>query len=713
MRKTKNLDAFNRALTYLRTITAISGQKGHAATYHAACCAAEGFGLNESELRGVMQQWNVSNASPPWSERELDHKIREALKAKASSTRIGYLLQETQERTVYRPVIEGHTPRPRVESPNFKGVPIVWDGNPMGVSAFLKAAFQPGELVSLVAAQPVPEDPQYDMPKHGGTTVPLERLLELAERNGDSLESYFHAHTANEFKGLYGTYIRVNPMKRDGMKDADVTAYRHALVEFDAMDQDEQVAKMSASGAPITALIHSGGKSIHAWVRVDAKDAGEYARRVEQLYRLFPGVDTSNRNPSRFARLPGVRRRGSVQKLLALGMGAASWGAWNPPNAVEVEAGQDWSPDSLRRFKTDEDPTTLLGKRWLCKGGSCLWVGSSGIGKSSLVMQAMYSWALGRPFFGITPTRPLKTVLIQAENDYGDCAEEVQGIEAGLGISEEHHETIRKNIVLRREVCKTGIEFSNYCREQIKEHKPDQICLDPLLAYFGKDINSQEDCSWFFRTLLAPISEETGIVWHVVHHTPKPSKDGRAHNSWALSDFAYIGGGSAELTNWSRAVVYLKAEKKGGFRLLLPKRGTRAGLSNQDGTPAGVELRIDWAKDKILWEYSQRPEEPKEEKKGSKYRTKKKDQQAAQDTPVREANGANPPTTEPQPEVLAAASLTGVPTFTDQFRVVYAKHDGNARKVCAEMHIGVKKFYKIREQLLPTLPLTTADTEEL
>lgn len=690
------MSPFDRAQTYLRTITAIAGQKGHAATYHAACCAAEGFALNESEVRTVMQQWNVSNASPPWSERELEHKISEALKAKASSNRVGYLLQEEQARTIYRPVIAGHTPKPRpahVESP----------AQELGVCAFLRAAFQPGDVVSLVAAVPQPEDPQYDMPKHGGTTVPVEKLIELAERNGDSLETYFHAHTANEFKGLYGTYVRINPMKRDGTKDVDVTAYRHALVEFDAMAQDEQIAKLKASGAPITALIHSGGKSIHAWVKVDAKDAKEYALRVEHLYKLFPGVDTNNRNPSRFARLPGVRRRGNEQKLLALNLGAPSWAAWSQPSIVEVQSGQSWTPSAIRQFKIEDDPTTLLGKRWLCKGGSCLWVGSSGIGKSSLAVQAMYSWALGRPFFGIAPRRPLKSVLIQAENDYGDCAEEVQGIEAGLNLAEADYDLIDKNIVLRREVCKTGIEFSNMCRELIKEHQPDMIWLDPLLAYFGKDINSQEDCSWFFRTLLSPISEEYGIIWHVVHHTAKPPKDGRAHSGWAVSDFAYIGGGSAELTNWARAVVYLKAEKKGGFKLLLPKRGTRAGLSNLDGTPAGLELRIDWAKDKILWEYSQRPEEPKQE--GSKYRKK------AGAAP--EPNGAPPPAPDASTDAAPAASISGVKTFAELFRESYQRHEGVARKVCAELRISARKFYKTRELLLPTLPFVAADQEEL
>ena len=39
----------------------------------------------------------------------------------------------------------------------------------------------------------------------------------------------------------------------------------------------------------------------------------------------------------------------------------------------------------------------------------------------------------GRPLFGIVPARPLKSLLIQAENDEGDLAEMRDGVIAGYG----------------------------------------------------------------------------------------------------------------------------------------------------------------------------------------------------------------------------------------------------------------------------------------
>ena len=80
-------------------------------------------------------------------------------------------------------------------------------------------------------------------------------------------------------------------------------------------------------------------------------------------------------------------------------------------------------PVALDKFDTTHDPDNVLGNRWLCKGGSCLIVGQSGIGKSSFAMQMAINWALGKATFGIAPERPLKSLIVQAENDRGDIAE--------------------------------------------------------------------------------------------------------------------------------------------------------------------------------------------------------------------------------------------------------------------------------------------------
>lgn len=73
------------AAAYLAKVPpAVSGQRGHDATYHASCVAVQRFGLGENEALGVLQTWNET-CQPPWSDRELLHKIHDAQKQPTES----------------------------------------------------------------------------------------------------------------------------------------------------------------------------------------------------------------------------------------------------------------------------------------------------------------------------------------------------------------------------------------------------------------------------------------------------------------------------------------------------------------------------------------------------------------------------------------------------------------------------------------------------
>ena len=128
-----------------------------------------------------------------------------------------------------------------------------------------------------------------------------------------------------------GLFFRINPMSRGGASDAEVTSLRHALAEFDAdenghlISKEIQYALLLRSYLPIAALIDSGGKSLHAIVKVDAPDRAEYDRRVAQVLSRVACLDTQNKNPSRYSRLPGVAREEGLQQLLAVNLGALDW----------------------------------------------------------------------------------------------------------------------------------------------------------------------------------------------------------------------------------------------------------------------------------------------------------------------------------------------------------------------------------------------------
>lgn len=84
-----------RARRYLAKLPgAVSGQNGHDRTFHAACVLVQGFALSEGEAYDVLAEWNMG-CQPPWSERELRHKLEDA--AQAGGDR-GYLRNASPER---------------------------------------------------------------------------------------------------------------------------------------------------------------------------------------------------------------------------------------------------------------------------------------------------------------------------------------------------------------------------------------------------------------------------------------------------------------------------------------------------------------------------------------------------------------------------------------------------------------------------------------
>ncbi|MEI7912989.1 MAG: AAA family ATPase, partial [Verrucomicrobiota bacterium] len=360
-----------------------------------------------------------------------------------------------------------------------QGRPAVAVPGPMdgGFIKLIDACFLPDEFVAIAPAA-VTDDGEI-APRRGVTLTATEWKTKVAAKGGID----------RVFGTKLGLFIRINPTCKDGAKNDDVTAFRHVLVEFDRdeagkpIPKEEQYHAVVASGMPVAALIDSGNKSLHAWIRVDAPDEAEYKRRVTTIWDWFSGInlDKQNRNPSRLSRCPDGWRtvEGDVrrQRLLALGIGAESWTAWEAGQATPDE-GAMMPISQLAAYDTTCDPNNMLGKRWLCRGGSLVVVGQSGIGKSSLCMQLMILWALGLPAFNITPVAPLRSVLIQAENDVGDLAEMYQGVRQGMGITPEQEAILNDRIFIYRDTTRTGAEFVDAASALVDRHKPDLVWAD-------------------------------------------------------------------------------------------------------------------------------------------------------------------------------------------------------------------------------------------
>lgn len=231
-----------------------------------------------------------------------------------------------------------------------------------------------------------------------------------------------------------------------------------------------------------------------------------------------------------------------------------------------------------------DDPDELLRFRFLCRGGGLLLTGPTGTGKSSLSMQLMLHWAIGWPCFGIQPARPLRSLVIQAENDEGDVAEMRDGVVAGMTASDDEIQTALDSVTVIREDARTADTFMlKVVQPAVSEHRPDLLWLDPALAYLGGEANSQRDVGRFLRNLLNPLLREFGCGGVVIHHTNKPPT-GTEKPDWNGSDFAYLGSGSAEWANWPRAVMALRSiGSQDVYELRAGKRGGRLGWVDDNG----------------------------------------------------------------------------------------------------------------------------------
>ena len=285
--------------------------------------------------------------------------------------------------------------------------------------------------------------------------------------------------------------------------------------------------------------------------------------------------------------------------------------------SLQVRKGEAKETSQAFDFRTmvqsdkEQDPSCVLGNRFLCRGGSCLLVSQTGAGKSALVTHAALSLALapGHDFFGIRSRKgPLTSVIIQSENDEMDVAEGIQGTLDGLGIARGSQiiNQLADRVFYYREAVRTGEAFGLLLRELVTRHKADLVWIDPILGFAGVDLSDQEAASHFLRHIIQPVLQDTGVILFSVHHTTKPAKD----KSTSLADLAYAGSGSAELANWHRSVMVLTkdptaegAEEMPFYTLRIPKRGGRAGLKDDQGNyTSSIPLRHAKEQGRIAWE---------------------------------------------------------------------------------------------------------------
>ncbi len=249
-----------------------------------------------------------------------------------------------------------------------------------------------------------------------------------------------------------------------------------------------------------------------------------------------------------------------------------------------VETTSEAVPLMALKMPAPGDEDVILGHRYLCKKGVLPLAGPAGVGKSSFSLQFQICSALGRDLFGITPARPLRSILFQAENDKGDLVEMREGVLRGLGVAVEDREFLMSQILTVHENRRTGADFCHdVLSKHLRKHKPDVIWIDPVLSYLGGDTNAQAEVGAFLRNGIAPLLDEFNCAAVLVHHSNKPAV-GRERPDWKAGDFAYLGSGSAEWANFPRAVLAIRSiGSNTEFDLVAGKRGARLGWVDANG----------------------------------------------------------------------------------------------------------------------------------
>lgn len=381
---------------------------------------------------------------------------------------------------------------------------------------YLELLFEPDDHVAFVTSDVwqnadgkwVPSKGRYDR-----TAAELTRSL---RKHPEDLGA-----TLGDWKEEAGAWIRFNPVDGNGVKNENVTAFRFALVESDTLPITEQDAMYRKLELPIAALVHSGGKSLHAIVHVDAKDYDEYRQRVDFLYDFLKKqgmeIDTQNRNPSRLSRMPGVTRNGNKQYLAAVNIGRKSWTDWMD----FVEGETDELPEILSLDAFLKDPPKVpeeLIKGILRRGHKGILAGPSKAGKSFALMELAIAISEGDKWMDHFECTKGSVLYINLEIDKASTINRFANIYKAKGMKPKHAKDI--DIWNLRGFAVPMDQLVPKLIRRIRDKHIDAIILDPIYKVITGDENSASDMGRFCNQF-DKICTATGAAMIYCHHHSK------------------------------------------------------------------------------------------------------------------------------------------------------------------------------------------------
>lgn len=384
---------------------------------------------------------------------------------------------------------------------------------------YLTVLFKPDEHVSIASSAFQDDDGKYKPIANNFARTREELINRL---NTMSIEMAIGS------TGPGGAWVRINPMKETGGKNEDVTAFRYGLIESDTIPPERQLALIHKLKLPCAAIVFSGGKSVHAIVHVDASSPQEYRERIRNIYNIcqkngFP-VDTQNKNPSRYSRLPGVQRGDKMQFAIEYNVGEKDYESWidwvnDEANSLpEIELFDEEMNENLPPLK----PELIYGL--LRHGHKMLLTAGSKAGKSMALMELAVRLTSGTPWMK-WQCAPSSVLYVNLEIDPASFKHRLHKIYKALGLIPNKHKPLyiwdlRGHSMPMDKLAAATIR-------KAAEYHVDAIIIDPLYKALMGDENSASDIAALCNALDV-IANKLGASVIYAHHHAKGAQGSRA-----------------------------------------------------------------------------------------------------------------------------------------------------------------------------------------
>lgn len=384
---------------------------------------------------------------------------------------------------------------------------------------YLEILFEASERVGYVT-RTYERDGRF-LPSKGCWDRTAGQLIQQLSRCGNDIGSVL-----GDYNPQAGAWIRFNPLDGKDCKNENVTEFRYALIESDTMEIENQNTIIRELELPVACLVHSGGKSLHAIVRVDASDQKEYRNRVDYLYKVCEKnglkVDRQNSNPSRLSRMPGVIRNEKKQFLVDTNLGRKSWDEWYE----WIEGINDDLPEPERLEDVWNDLPELsapLINDVLRQGHKMLIAGPSKAGKSFALIELCIAIAEGMKWLIWECTRG-KVLYVNLELDRASCLHRFRDVYEAMGLPPEHLDNIDIWNLRGKAVPMDKLAPKLIRRAAKKNYIA--VIIDPIYKVITGDENSADQMANFCNQFDKVCTELNAAVIYCHHHS-KGSQGGK------------------------------------------------------------------------------------------------------------------------------------------------------------------------------------------